>query len=120
MPSDREFAVMKSYCKVMKPLVETTEAVGADKWITILYVHPLLHKLLITYLISVESDTHVEKALKRVMLNNLSDRYTGGTLELLNKASFLDPHFKSLLFLSEEERRATQSSILEEAAVVNV
>lgn len=120
MPSDREFAVMESYCKAMKPLVETTEAVGAEKWITISHVRPLLHKLLTTYLIPVESDTHVEKALKRVTLNNLSDCYTGETLELLNKASFLDSCFKSLLFLSEEERRATQSSILEEAAVVNV
>ena len=46
MPSDREFAVIESYRKVMKPLVETTEAVGAEKWITILYVRPLLHKLL--------------------------------------------------------------------------
>jgi len=35
MPSEREFAVMKSYCMVMKPLVETTEAVGAEKWITV-------------------------------------------------------------------------------------
>ena len=71
----REFAVMESYCEVMKPLVETTEAVGAEKWITISYVRPLLHKLLTTYLIPVESDMHVEKALKRVMLNNLSDCY---------------------------------------------
>ena len=33
MPFVNEFAVMESYCKVMKPLLETTEAIGAKKWV---------------------------------------------------------------------------------------
>ena len=38
----------------------------------------------------------------------------------MNKASFLDPRFKSSGFLSEEERKTTQSAILQEAIAVNV
>ena len=120
MPSDSEFGVMESYCKVMKPLVETTEAIGAEKWVTISYIRPLLHKLLMVYLMPEESDSCTEKELKGVMLSNLTDRYAGKTLELLSKASFLDPRFKSLGFLGEEERKATHSAIMEEAAVVNI
>ena len=46
-----------------------------------------------TYLIPVESDTHVEKALKRVMFNNLSDRYTGGTRVTFKQSIVPGPTF---------------------------
>ena len=46
MPSDTEFAAMDTYIQVMKPLVTITEAIGAQKWVTISTVRPLLHKLL--------------------------------------------------------------------------
>ena len=46
MPSDTEFAVMETYTQVMKLLVTITEAIGAQKWVTISTVYPLLHKLL--------------------------------------------------------------------------
>ena len=72
------------------------------------------------YLIPAEPDTPTEKALKTDMLNSNSSRYTEKSLEHLSKELFLDPHFKSLGFLSEEEWEATQSMNVQEAAVVNV
>ena len=44
MPSDDEFATMESFVKTMKPLVKITEVMGAEKWITISAVRPLLHQ----------------------------------------------------------------------------
>ena len=35
MPSDSEFDTMEKYVIVMKPLVEITEAIGAEQWVTI-------------------------------------------------------------------------------------
>ena len=51
MPSTTEFAVMETYVQVVKPLVTITEAIGAQKWVTISTVCPLLHKLLTITLI---------------------------------------------------------------------
>ena len=39
------------------------------------------------------------------MLDDLKDRYTGDTLKLLTKAALLDPHFRSLKFLPESDRK---------------
>ena len=54
----------------MKPLVTITEAIGAQKWITISTVHLLLHKLLNVTLIENDGDTRQQKAMKSTMRMN--------------------------------------------------
>ena len=46
MPTDAEFTTMEDYVQIMKPLVDITEAIGAEKWVTISTIRPLLHKIL--------------------------------------------------------------------------
>ena len=43
MPSDIEFTILKLFVKVMKPLVDITEAIGVERWVIISVVRPLLH-----------------------------------------------------------------------------
>ena len=117
MPTDDEFTTLESYCKVMKPLVDITEAIGAEKWVTISTVRPLLYKLLNNYFTSSPGDSVLEKAMKRAMKENLSERYTGSALLMLSIAAFLDPRFRSLSYLSEEERKTVIKSVEEEVAL---
>lgn len=35
MPFDGEFTTLESFVKVMHPVVQITEAIGAEKWVTI-------------------------------------------------------------------------------------
>ena len=35
MPTDTEFSTLQEFVSIMKPLVEITEAIGAEKWITV-------------------------------------------------------------------------------------
>ena len=56
IPSDAEFTTLELFIKVMKPLVDITEAIGAERWVTISVVCPLLHKLLEVYFKPEESD----------------------------------------------------------------
>ncbi len=95
MPTDDEFTALESYCKVMKPLVDITEAIGAEKWVTISAVRPLVYKLLNTYFTSSPGDSLLETAMKTAMKENFSERYTGSALLMLSIASFLDPRFRS-------------------------
>ena len=87
---------------------------------TISVLHPLLHKLLEVYFKPEESDniTRLEKTMKTSMHTNLSHRYTGSILMLLNVAAFMDPRFKALSFLSDESRLNVIASVEAEAEVV--
>ena len=82
MPSDTEFTTLELFNKVMQPLVQIMEAIGAEKWVTISTVRPLLYKLLSVLFVSGE-DTSLEKSMKQAMHSNLSDRYTGDLLMML-------------------------------------
>ena len=43
MPCDADFEL---FVKLIKPIVEVTESIGAQKWVTISVVRPMLYKLL--------------------------------------------------------------------------
>ena len=106
---------MEIFLEVMKPLVLITEAMGGEKWVSISSVRPLLHKLS-KYLEEVPSDLPLKKSLKRAMLSNLKGRYIESSVaQLLNKACFLDPRFKSLSFLSDEDKKAVVMDVENEA-----
>jgi len=55
----------------MKPIVDVTEGIGAQKWVTISAVRPILHKLLNVTLVEQDSDTSQQKAIKSAMRLNL-------------------------------------------------
>ena len=99
------------FVKVMKPLVEITEAIGAEKWVTISVIRPLIHKLLEGYFKLKSGDSRLERTMKESMRCNFHQRYTGSTLMLLNKAAFLDPRFKALPFLSDKDRQIITSFV---------
>ena len=116
MSTDVEFANMELFVQIMKPIVEITEALGAQKYVTISMVRPLLHKLLNNILKNSDSDSRLTKMMKLRMKENLHDRYTGPVLDLLNKAAFLDPRFKSLTFVPDSEKDRTVDQITVEAS----
>ena len=60
MPSDSEFFIMEKYVVVIKPLVEITEVIGAEQWITIPALQPLLYKLLHIHLIAKSTDSKIK------------------------------------------------------------
>ena len=91
MPSDSKFTTLELFVKVMKPLVEITEAIGAEKWVTISVIRPVIHKLLEVYFKSKSGDSRLETTMKEAMHSNFQQCYRGLTLMLLNKAAFLDP-----------------------------
>ena len=59
MPTDNEFSVMECFKDVMKPLVEVKEAIGADQWVTMPVIRPLLYKLVYIHLKSTPADSQL-------------------------------------------------------------
>jgi hypothetical protein len=51
--------------------------------------------------------------MKKVLRDDINSQYTKQDIQLLlNKASFLDPRFKSLKYLSLEEQQAVHDEVL--------
>ena len=71
MPSNSEFDTMEKYVIVMKPLVEITEAIGTEQWVTISTLRPLLHKLIHVHLVGKSTDSKTESDLKNTMRSDL-------------------------------------------------
>ena len=116
MPSETEFQAMETFVEVTKPIAEITSVVGAEKWVTISAVHPLLYKLLHVHLTEKHSDTRLMKMVKKAVLEKLQGYYTNPiTAKLLNKACFLDPCFRTLPFLSAGEKEVIMNAIQDEA-----
>ena len=110
---------MEGFVETMQPFAEITEVMGKEKQVTFSAVRLFLYKLLSTHLIEKPSDSNVMKQIKQVVKSDLEDRYSDPHLTrmmLLNKACFLDPRFKLLSFLSDEDRKSVLLSVEEEAA----
>ena len=117
MPTDTEIYNMESFVEAMRPFAEITEVMGKEKQVSFSAVRLFLYKLLSIHLIENPSDSNVMKQIKQVVKSELEDRYSDPHLMmLLNKACFLDPRFKSLSFLSDEDRKGVLLSVEEEAA----
>ena len=113
MPTDLEFSVLEKYVIVMKPLVSITEAIGAEKWVTISLLRPLLHKLIHMHLAETSGDSIIERSLKNAVLSDLQHRYV--EYFYITKAAFLDPRFKMLSFINTNNREEVVKEIKEEA-----
>ena len=88
MPTDVEFFNMELFIRVIRPIVEITEALGGQWYVTISMVRPLLHKLLNSILKNSDNDCRLIKTMKVKMKENLHDYYTGPVLHFVNKAAF--------------------------------
>ena len=105
MPTDVEFKTLEEFITTMKPLVDITEAIGSEKWITISTVQPILMKLMKFDLAFDASDSVLVKTIKKVMLDDLKERSTGHIIQLLTNATLFDPRFKNITFLPESNRK---------------
>ena len=109
MPTDSEFINMELFVNTMKPIVDITEALGAQKYVIISMLGPLLYKLLNRTLKNCDIDCRLVKMMKLKMKKNLHGCCTDSVLNLSNKAAYLDPRFKSLTFLTDSEKLRIES-----------
>ena len=67
-----------------------TETIRGQKWVTISAVHPLLYKLLHISFNATLNDMHLKRiiSIKESLKNNLSGRYSGKTMNQINRTYF--------------------------------
>ncbi|KAL2102146.1 hypothetical protein ACEWY4_001314 [Coilia grayii] len=99
--------------RALKPMKTATQVMSEEKTPTLSVIAPL-HSLLLKEMTSLPDDSKVVKDLKDEIKKNLSMRYVNQK-DMLHVASAIDPRFKALPFLSEEERESTFSTLKTEA-----
>ncbi|XP_049727571.1 E3 SUMO-protein ligase ZBED1 [Loxodonta africana] len=112
-----EWATIEGLVDLLQPFKQVAEMLSASKHPTISMVKPLLHMLLNTTLNIKETDSKEISMAKEVIAKELSKTYqeTPEIDMFLNVATFLDPRYKRLPFLSAFERQQVENRVVEEA-----
>lgn len=91
----QDIDVLESIKKVLHPLIEFTDALSGESYVSVSFVKPVLHILKTRILAAEEDDTELSGSIKKNILTYLGEKYADpDTDELLDMACFLDPRFK--------------------------
>ncbi|OCT94090.1 E3 SUMO-protein ligase ZBED1-like [Xenopus laevis] len=112
-----EWNTIEGLVDLLQPFKQVAEMLSMSKYPTISMIKPLLHMLLNTSLNIKETDLKEISMAKEVIAKVLSSTYqqTPDIDMFLNVATFLDPRYKKLPFLSAFERAQVENRVIEEA-----
>ena len=95
MPSDTDFSTLEAVASVFKPLYVFTDALSAEKCITVSAIRPLLSHILNELLAVSPGDSTFVKDLKEAISDKLQAQYLHQNVAMiLDVCSFLDPRFR--------------------------
>ncbi|XP_056120602.1 E3 SUMO-protein ligase ZBED1-like [Rhinichthys klamathensis goyatoka] len=104
--------------KLLKPLKTATTVVCDEKEPTVSLIMPL--KFMIEQSMSPEeNDTQTIANMKSAILLDISDRYSGDCNDMLQECTALDPRFRSLSHLNDEQRESVYARIREKASALH-
>lgn len=96
IPTWQDIEVLESVHKALHPLLDFTDALSGEEYVSISYLKPVLHLLATSVLAEDEEDTDLTRSIKIKVLAYLNEKYSDPRVqELLDVASFLDPRFKT-------------------------
>uniref|UniRef100_A0A673CIH1 BED-type domain-containing protein n=1 Tax=Sphaeramia orbicularis TaxID=375764 RepID=A0A673CIH1_9TELE len=112
IPTWQDIDVLEAVNKALSPLVEFTDALSGETYISVSFIKPTLHLFNHTILGPEEGENEMSKSIKRKILKYLNDKYSCPAVqELLDMASALDPRFK-LKYVSQDNREAIEKRLI--------
>lgn len=123
IPSWQDIEVLESFHKALNPLLQFTDALSGEDYVSISYLKPVLHLFNENILRHEDDDTELTKTIKTGILENLNEKYDDViTDDLLDIASLLDPRFKTMYIKDEKidtiKARAVTEMLAEGATAV--
>lgn len=119
-----DWTLLEGLIEVLQSFKVVAKMITSCRYPTISMVRPVLHMLLNTTLKVKEGDLKEVSMTKEVISKVLSSTYSQNSQPLqeistfLNIATFLDPRYKKLPFLSTQERSKVENNIIEEAKAI--
>ncbi|CAM4455072.1 unnamed protein product [Leuciscus chuanchicus] len=114
----QDIDVLEAINKSLSPLVEFTDALSGEKYVSVSFLKPTLHLFNNQILEVQEEDTDLAKSIKLKIVHYLNDKYSDtATQELLDMASALDNRFK-LKYVNEDKRGSIEDRLIAEMKTV--
>ncbi|KAL0190257.1 hypothetical protein M9458_012955, partial [Cirrhinus mrigala] len=89
----QDIAVLEAVRDGLKPVAEFTDILSAENYVTVSSLLPVL-QLTKDILKEEETDVEMTAGIKRRILEKLDSKYDDSTLQLMRKATLLDPRYK--------------------------
>ncbi|XP_055053943.2 E3 SUMO-protein ligase ZBED1 [Misgurnus anguillicaudatus] len=110
----QDIDVLEAINKCLSPLVEFTDALSGEKYISVSFLKPTLHLFNSSILAVQEDDTGLAKSIKQKIVDYLNEKYSNPAIqELLDMTSALDPRFK-FKYVSEDNQDSIQDRLTAE------
>lgn len=110
----QDLEVLESVHKALKPLLEFTDALSGESYVTVSYVKPVLHLFQSSLLARQENDTPLTQSIKASILDYLREKYSDpSTNDLLDMAGLVDPRSK-ITYCTEKKVDAIKSRAITE------
>lgn len=112
------WALLEGLIEVLQPFEVVANMFMSCQFPTISMVKPVLHMILNGNMKSKEGDMKEVSMIKDVIAKVLSSTYSQNSQEIamfLNIATFLDPRYKKLPFLSNQDRAKVEANLIDEA-----
>ncbi|KAK0140282.1 Zinc finger BED domain-containing protein 1 [Merluccius polli] len=120
VPTWQDMDVLDSVNKALKPLVEFTDALSGEGYVTVSFVKPVLHLFHSNILAVQEGDTDLTKSIRATIMDYLMEKFDDvATNDLLDMAGLLDPRFKTA-YIDEDRVEVIKSSAIEEMESLSV
>ena len=95
IPTWQDIDVLESMNAALTPLLEFTDSLSGESYVTVSYVKPVLHLFRSNLLEVNEGDTQLTKEMKTKIMAYLDEKYADpDTDDLLDMATLMDPRFK--------------------------
>lgn len=95
VPTWQDTDVLESISRTLGPLLEFTDALSGEDYVSVSYIKSVLHLFNNTVLAATDDDTELTKDMKKVILEYLNKKYSDPKMvDLLDMASLVDPRFK--------------------------
>jgi hypothetical protein len=102
--TNEEILVIDEVCQLLKPIENATKLLSGDNYPTTTLIIPTI-KHIILQIEKIKISSTISQKFKESLLKSLNDRFKKiFNKELLIISSFLNPIFKSLKFLQENEK----------------
>ena len=96
IPTWQDIDMLESIHKALHPLLEFTDTLSGEEYVSISYLKPVLQLFATSVLAEEAEDTDRTKSIKTKVLAYLNNKYGDPNIqELLDVACFLDPTFKT-------------------------
>ncbi|XP_062312234.1 E3 SUMO-protein ligase ZBED1-like [Osmerus eperlanus] len=121
VPTWQDRDVLESISKTLGPLLEFTDALSGEEYVSVSYIKPVLHLFNNTVLAASDDDTELTTDMKKVILGYLNKKYSDPeTVDLLDMASLVDPRFKGKYIADDHQEFIKTRAVAEILSLLEV